>query len=199
MLFPCNFACKDVMIQCIVLFNSFKHCHFTLGRLCSFITHEKSHDRKPSAPVKLSFQATPLDTMAWPIICVRSVLSAYLRRNLDQAYSGAECRWRTLMNSNNSQHCATGLCDSSLRGALFGAAVSVDGVALLFVASFFGFLFSPRREDTTEGARSASRIGKRRIYIGAQNPIKEAIRSYFKGPIRTTSGTYFVKCYILGR
>jgi hypothetical protein len=35
--------------------------------------------------MKLSFQATPPETIAWPIICVRSVLSAYLRRDLDQA------------------------------------------------------------------------------------------------------------------
>ena len=35
--------------------------------------------------MKLLFQATPLDTIAWPIIRVRSVLSAHLRRDLDQA------------------------------------------------------------------------------------------------------------------
>lgn len=44
-------------------------------------------------------------------------------------------------------------------------------------------LSDPRREDTTEEARSASRIGKRRFYIEAQNSIKEAIRSYFKSLI----------------
>jgi hypothetical protein len=42
----------------------------------------------------------------------------------------------------SSRNYAAGLRDWSLRGAFFGADAGLDGVVLLFVASFFGFLFS---------------------------------------------------------